>query len=574
MLTIAREIKVARHGDQAMSSGKTCRILLVFVSISLTSRGENQKVYAQACPQWVEVTPKTQPSFYGPAVYDSVRDVVVMYSGEGTVPPQPGQTWEWNGTDWSLRSSNGPPLANGYVLAFDSARGVTVFFGGVYMEPPNTFIHLNETWEWNGNSWTMRANDGPSGREDAAMTFDSSRRRIILHGGARHVQPQYQRDTWEWDGFSWVLASNSGPSRAAHTITYDSHRDVCVLFGGFFGTTQEDTWEWNGTVWTMVEDGSMAPPRRLEAGATYDPGRRAVMIFGGSNAPPADTWMWNGQSWSQVFLFGPSSRINHSLLFDLTEYSPVLLGGIEPGLSTPVADPHWILKSVASFPSSAAQAEKFPPCESPSTYAKKNRVISFVPPQVPLGAEGVALRVTIDSLSDGSACEVPDYSSLSGAQMWVGPETLFAGEPTGAFRLQDSPLFRDWTTIQSGVVHLTDCNIIPCATYHVESISDVNYPDGLYSVPLQLNTSTAWGDVVGTNSSLPANDIVNISDIAGLVDCFKEIPGAPPKSWCDLQRNGGQMILKINIGDVALGVDAFKGHSYSAPGPTAPSPCP
>ena len=43
--------------------------------------------------------------------------------------------------------------------------------------------HVGETWEWDGSAWTLRASDGPSPRYDHAMAYDSARGVTVLFGG-------------------------------------------------------------------------------------------------------------------------------------------------------------------------------------------------------------------------------------------------------------------------------------------------------------------------------------------------------------------------------------------------------
>jgi len=57
---------------------------------------------------------------------------------------------------WMRRVSNGPsvhPSARiGHAMAYDSARGVTVLFGGL----DRSGAHCDDTWEWNGEIWRQR----------------------------------------------------------------------------------------------------------------------------------------------------------------------------------------------------------------------------------------------------------------------------------------------------------------------------------------------------------------------------------------------------------------------------------
>ena len=54
------------------------------------------------------------------------------------------QTWEWDGVAWTLFSETGPPARRYSAMAYDSARRVTVLFGG-YLSDAD--VAGNDTWE-------------------------------------------------------------------------------------------------------------------------------------------------------------------------------------------------------------------------------------------------------------------------------------------------------------------------------------------------------------------------------------------------------------------------------------------
>ena len=91
-------------------------------------------------------------------------------------------------------------------MAYDSARAVTVLFGG-WDGSSN-----GETWEWDGTSWTLTSSSGPSPRGDAAMTYDSARGVTALFGGDDGA---LDGETWEgagsWYGLTLTL-KDPGPS--------------------------------------------------------------------------------------------------------------------------------------------------------------------------------------------------------------------------------------------------------------------------------------------------------------------------------------------------------------------------
>jgi len=116
-------------------------------------------------------------------------------------------------------------------MAFDSARGEIVLFGG----GQDTFSVYADTWTWDGATWTLRAAPGPSARAYHAMTFDAARGCVVLFGGAGPNQNS-RGDTWEWDGASWSQRATTGPeARWSHTLVYDPLRMVSVLAGGVAG---------------------------------------------------------------------------------------------------------------------------------------------------------------------------------------------------------------------------------------------------------------------------------------------------------------------------------------------------
>jgi hypothetical protein len=200
--------------------------------------------------------------------FDSARGVMVLFGGQASNLAIRGDTWEYNGIDWTQRATTGPPARWIQRMAYDSDRGVTVMFGGA--ASPN--VILNDTWEWNGTTWTQIAVQGPPARYGHAMAFDSDRHVVVLFGG-QTGGPFGQGvlgDTREYDGASWTQVPITGPSaRTFVKMVYDPSRQRMVLFGGYNGTTTvNDTWELVTTT-TGIGDGSDAG-----SGAVSAPGLR------------------------------------------------------------------------------------------------------------------------------------------------------------------------------------------------------------------------------------------------------------------------------------------------------------
>src|SRR5262245_43624166 len=82
-------------------------------------------------------------------------------------------------TTWTQRSTGSPSGRVSHAMAFDSARGLAVLFGG---RSGGTL--LSDTWEWNGNYWFQRLPVvSPIARYGHAMVYDAIRSRVIMFGG-------------------------------------------------------------------------------------------------------------------------------------------------------------------------------------------------------------------------------------------------------------------------------------------------------------------------------------------------------------------------------------------------------
>jgi hypothetical protein len=77
-------------------------------------------------------------------------------------------------------------------MAYDAATGIVVLFGGsVY---PRFF---DDTWTWNGRTWTHQAPaTHPSARGAAPMAYDTATGQAVLFGG--DDQRLFFDGTWTW----------------------------------------------------------------------------------------------------------------------------------------------------------------------------------------------------------------------------------------------------------------------------------------------------------------------------------------------------------------------------------------
>ena len=79
-------------------------------------------------------------------------------------------------------------------MAFNVERGVTELFGGQTGFAFGAGV-LGDTWQWDGNDWTQVPIAGPTPRTFTKMVYDSNRHRSVLFGG--YNGSQFVGDTWE-----------------------------------------------------------------------------------------------------------------------------------------------------------------------------------------------------------------------------------------------------------------------------------------------------------------------------------------------------------------------------------------
>lgn len=211
---------------------------------------------------WVRLYPTTSPpGRYAHAMAnDSRNERIVLFGGNtGALPGVPASdTWLWNGSTWNQLNVSGPAARANHDMAFDAARGVMVLFGGVGAGG----VVLGDTWEFDGTNWSARpAIHGPSARRGHAMAYDAALGVVTLVGGYDGVRSC--ADAWNWDGEAWTRIERAGPApRFDATLIFDDSHSRTFLFGGQSGTRFiGESWEF-GTIWTAADancDGTVNP---------------------------------------------------------------------------------------------------------------------------------------------------------------------------------------------------------------------------------------------------------------------------------------------------------------------------
>jgi len=173
---------------------------------------------------------------YAAIAFDTTRDRLVVhggYNGNSLL----ADTWEWNPGTNTWQSFGNGPIGRRYAhrMVYDKARGKSVLHGGFY------FFNRNDTWTWNGATWTQLPSTGP-GRYVFNMLYDARRGRTVLHGGTTCCGEVEYGSTWVLEGDSWIECGVGGPPRGYANWAHDEARDVYVLAGGIGPTPSGRQW--------------------------------------------------------------------------------------------------------------------------------------------------------------------------------------------------------------------------------------------------------------------------------------------------------------------------------------------
>ncbi len=353
--------------------------------------------------------------------YDAARKVFVLFGGRAGSGYDLQDTWEWDPATgaWADKGGAGssPAARSQHGMVFDSKGGKIVLFGGgrsqLGGDPMSLYAAFSDTWEYDGTNWSQRTTTtAPSARAGFGFATSGGASRVYLFGGMEILVPNTpgtpKQDIWEYDGEAgtWTerTAAGSKPSpRFGHGMAIDASGQVLV-FGGFdIGSSgsKKDVWSWSPTsatwqgheaggspwprarqwaslvvggsaghaflvaglindsgtgpdggvplygsylasreVWeldpsttTWVERSSPSdsPAPRQSHAITADPLSGKVYVFGGSNEMGDiydDLWEWNGSKWVECTgEIKPQARSTTAMVYDPVRKSLILFGG-------------------------------------------------------------------------------------------------------------------------------------------------------------------------------------------------------------------------------------------------------
>ena len=271
----------------------------------------------------------------------------VLVAGGGCINGNAlGQTWEWDGVNWTKITTTGGVIGGviGHAMTYDSARGETILFGGTEFG-----FDRNDTYRYRDGRW-LRAGTTYAPGPRSLMVFESApeHEAIWLFGGLnafgdlwKYANGNWQRitspnqpvtclfpvGTWdstrdrlvivcqdssvhEWDGASWTAfpsVDKKPPVLQWRSFAFDPKLGRSVLYGGFSGNYSRETWTWNGSTWTKV-DSKKHPGFRALATMFFDPVSERTILYGGIGRKEqegklirfGDTWTFDGKEWVEL----------------------------------------------------------------------------------------------------------------------------------------------------------------------------------------------------------------------------------------------------------------------------------
>ena len=263
---------------------------------------------------------------------DSRRKAAMIFGGADERQVL-GDLWQYRLGRWRRVARTGPPPRTFAAVSYDSRRDRLVVVGGnrVLFGPEGaTDTLLDDHWEWDGQRWHRFAGPRPPGRTEACCAFDSARGRLLLFGGWRWQDGQRVRldDLWEFDGERWIQSGATGPEpRSGAAMTFDSTRRRILLAGG--NGPRNDFWSFDGDNWEKLAD---LPQARFNPVVAFDRARGQSLLFGGWTGKEriAATALFDGEKWHSPAGPGPAAR-NHSVLVPSGDGTRLLLVGGHDG---------------------------------------------------------------------------------------------------------------------------------------------------------------------------------------------------------------------------------------------------
>ncbi len=278
--------------------------------------------------------------------YDERRDRVVLFGGldasdAGTL----NDTWEFDGLTWARSTPlHAPSRRQNSGLAYDPLSQKVVLYSGTRPLAAGrdaglgeaTLEQIGDTWEWDGTDWTQRLPEAvtvPFFDGRPSLTFDPSRMKLVAANDTSLL---------EWSGSQWTVVTDVTAFEDGVLVFGPTD----ALFVIMRTVTSSDVGETNvrkcvARSCSTLKINTPLTPVRAFATIAYHPGLGPLVLFGGRtakysrdryNSDLSDTWAWDGRDWLQLSPRGvpPAPRRAAAMAYDSKRARLVLFGGRTP----------------------------------------------------------------------------------------------------------------------------------------------------------------------------------------------------------------------------------------------------
>jgi len=295
-------------------------------------------------PAWSSLTPSgSTPGARcdQAAIYDPVRDRMLLFGGRGgsgllneVWALSLGDSPSWNEL---VPSGQAPGGRFDHTAIYDPVRDRMLVFGGSADDPP----FLNDVWELalaGTPAWSelvTPSGSTPSSRTGHTAVYDPVGDRMVVFGGHDAVS---LNDVWAlslggtpaWDPLTPVTVAPA--ARATHTAIYDPVSDRMLVFGGSGFVLFNDVWALSlaGTpAWSPLTPTGTPPPALYGQTAVFDPVRGRVLMFGGDSNGVWALSLRGSLAWTELTPTGvkPSARFGLTALYDSVRDRMLVFGG-------------------------------------------------------------------------------------------------------------------------------------------------------------------------------------------------------------------------------------------------------
>lgn len=279
-------------------------------------------------------------------IYDPVAHRLILFGGKNDQNENLNEVWEFDleRSQWRQIEPQGKaPLAReDHIAIFDPIGYRMIIHGGENQTPVS-----NEVWalDLHDMRWSNLTTADSPPREDHTAVYDERGKRMIIFGGRRDsdeawafgLDPQ-SPDFERWRNLT--AADLNPPGRVDHVAVYDSSKNRMLIHGGWDKNKKQyynDTWAYHLPVppdtlgfWEALRTGPMRPPKRRHATGVLDAKGNQFIVFGGAGEEGYSNAVWildlTTDRWHDMTP-GPEPRIDHQAVFNPTTGKLLVYGG-------------------------------------------------------------------------------------------------------------------------------------------------------------------------------------------------------------------------------------------------------